>query len=175
MVAEDLQEVVRLGETEVVELHVLAGGDVALAERREAFRDLREALELLRGDAAEGEFHAHHLTSRLALAVDALLQAEADELLLFLIAGKKVLRFGIEVGELFFDDRDDVRGLLPVARSAHRRARSLVRGDAFGLKSRKVLITLVRWGLSLREISPRLNTSILTELVMYRIIGMRSG
>ena len=64
----------------VVDLDVLAGRDVALVERRVLFDDVGEGVHLLRRDAAEGELDADHLHVGLALAVDALFEAEADEL-----------------------------------------------------------------------------------------------
>ena len=64
----------------VVDLDVLARGDVALVERRVLLDDVREGLELLGRDAAHRQLHADHLHVGLALAVDALLEAEADEL-----------------------------------------------------------------------------------------------
>ncbi len=73
----------RLGgvaQRDVMELDVLARGDVALVERRVLLHHVGEGLHLLRGDPAEGELHADHLDVGLALAVDALLQPEADEL-----------------------------------------------------------------------------------------------
>src|SRR3712207_6911178 len=46
---------------DVMELEVLAGGDVALVERHPALHDLGELVHLLRRDAAEGELEADHL------------------------------------------------------------------------------------------------------------------
>ena len=64
----------------VVDLDVLAGGDVALVQRRVALDHVGEGLHLVRGDATEGKLYPHHLDVGLALAVDALLEPEADEL-----------------------------------------------------------------------------------------------
>ena len=64
----------------VVDLDVLAGGDVALVERHVLLDHVGEGLHLLGRDAAEGQLDADHLHVGLALAVDALLEAEADEL-----------------------------------------------------------------------------------------------
>ena len=72
----------RVAQRDVVELDVLARGDVALVERGAALHHLREGLHLLRRDAAEGQLHPDHLDVGLALAVDALLEPEADELVL---------------------------------------------------------------------------------------------
>jgi hypothetical protein len=94
----------------VVELDVLPRGDVALDERHVLLDHARERVHLVRGDAAEGELHADHLTLGLALAVDALLEAEADELELLELAGEETARLGVEVVELPLDDRDDVPG-----------------------------------------------------------------
>ena len=57
-----------------------------------------------------GKLHADHLHVGLALAVDALLQAEADELLLGLLAAQEAGRLGVEVVELALEDRDHVAG-----------------------------------------------------------------
>ena len=75
-----------VGEGDVVDLDVLPRGDVALVERRELLDRVGKGLHLLRADAAERQLHADHLHVGLALAVDALLEAEADELLLGLLA-----------------------------------------------------------------------------------------
>ena len=83
-------ELRRVGERDVVDLDVLAGGDVALVQRRVLLDRVGEGLHLLRGDAAHRQLDADHLHVGLALAVDALLQAEADELLLGLLAGRKL-------------------------------------------------------------------------------------
>ncbi len=92
----------------VVDLDVLAGGDVALVERRVALDHVGEHLHLLRGDAAEGQLHPDHLDVGLALPVDALLEAEADELVFRQLSGEELLGFVVEVVELALDDRDDV-------------------------------------------------------------------
>src|SRR5918912_695881 len=92
----------------VVELDVLARRDVALAERRVALGDVREGLELLRGDAAEGKLDPDHLDGGLALPVDPLPEAEGDVLL----RGRAPLEEGIglrvEVLELALEDGDHV-------------------------------------------------------------------
>ena len=67
-----------------------------------------ERLHLLRRDAAQGQLHADHLDVGLALAVDALLQAEADELVLGRVAAEELLGLVVEVVELALEDRDDV-------------------------------------------------------------------
>ena len=73
---------------DVVDLDVLARGDVALVERRVALDDVGEGLQLLGRDAAHRQLHADHLHVGLALAVDALLEAEADELRLRRLAAR---------------------------------------------------------------------------------------
>ena len=103
----------RLGgvpQRDVVELDVLARGDVALVERRVLLHHVGEGLHLLRRDAAERQLHPDHLDVGLALAVDALLQAEADELVLGRVAGEELLGLVVEVVELALEDRDDVPG-----------------------------------------------------------------
>ena len=57
-----------------------------------------------------GKLHADHLHVGLALAVDALLEAEADELLLGLLAAQEAGRLGVEVVELALEDRDHMAG-----------------------------------------------------------------
>jgi hypothetical protein len=94
----------------VVELDVLARGDVALVEGRVLLHHVGEGLHLLRRDAAEGKLHADHLHVRLALSVDALLQPEADELVLWGITREELGGLVVEVVELAFEDRDDVPG-----------------------------------------------------------------
>src|SRR6185312_3723709 len=64
----------------------------------------------LRRDAAEGELHADHLDVGLALPVDALLEAELDELVFLRLAGEEFRRLGLEVVVLPLEDRDDVPG-----------------------------------------------------------------
>jgi hypothetical protein len=97
-------------ERDVMDLDVLPGGDVALVQGSELLDRVGERLHLLGADAAEGELHADHLHVRLALAVDALLEAEADELLLGLLAAEEAGGLGVEVVELPLQDRDHVPG-----------------------------------------------------------------
>ena len=59
-------------------------------------------------DAAQRQLDADHLHVRLALAVDALLEAEADELVLGDVSPHEPGRLGVEVVELPLDDRDHV-------------------------------------------------------------------
>jgi hypothetical protein len=94
----------------VVDLDVLPGGDVALVEGRVLLHHVGERLHLLRRDAAERQLDADHLHVGLPLAVDALLEAEADELVLGYVAGEELLRLVVEVVELAGEDRDDVSG-----------------------------------------------------------------
>src|SRR3954452_15550810 len=94
----------------MVHLDVLAGRDVALVERHVALDDVGERLHLLRRDPAERQLDAHYLHARLALAVHALLQAEADELVLRRLAVEELRRLGLEVLELALEDRDDAPG-----------------------------------------------------------------
>ena len=94
----------------VVQLDVLTRGDVALVEGRVLLHHVREGLHLLRRDAAEGQLHADHLHVGLALSVDALLQAEADELVLGGVTREVLGGLVVEVVELALEDRDDVPG-----------------------------------------------------------------
>ncbi len=93
-----------------MDLDVLAGRDVAPDQRRVALDDAGEGLHLLGADAAEGKLDADHLHVGLALAVDPLLEAEADELVLGGLALEELLRLVVEVVELPLDDRDHVAG-----------------------------------------------------------------
>ena len=86
-----------------MELDVLARRDVALAQRREALGDLGEGVHLVGRDAAEGKLDPDHLHVGLALAVDALLEAEADELALLDLALDEAVDVGVEVVELALD------------------------------------------------------------------------
>ncbi len=103
----------------MVELVVLARGDVALAQRRVLLGDDREGLELVRGDGAEGELHADHLAVGLALAVDALLQPEADELVLRTLPFEECRGLGAEVLKLLLEDRDHAAGCIVASRRGH--------------------------------------------------------
>src|SRR5262249_56663298 len=71
---------------------------------------LSEVLNRLGVDAAVGQLDPDHLHVGLALAVDALLESEADELLLGLLAAQEAGRLGVEVVELPLEDRDHVTG-----------------------------------------------------------------
>ena len=97
-----------VGEGDVVDLDVLPGGDVALVQWRELLDRVGKGLHLLRADAAERQLHPDHLHVGLALAVDALLEAEADELLLGLLPAQEAGRLGVEVVEFPLEDRDHV-------------------------------------------------------------------
>ena len=55
-----------------------------------------------------GSLHADHLDVGLALAVDALLEAEADELSSVWLAAQELRGLGVEVVELALEDRDHV-------------------------------------------------------------------
>src|SRR5919107_3297202 len=104
-----------------MQLDVLPRRDVALVERRVLLHDIGERLHLLRCDAAEGQLHPDHLYVRLALSVDALLQAEADELVLLDVTREVLGGLVVEVVELALEDRDDVpRHVLPDLRIVER-------------------------------------------------------
>jgi hypothetical protein len=105
-----LDQLRRVGERDVVDLDVLARGDVALVQGRVLLDHRGERVHLVRGDAAHRQLRADHLHVRLALAVDALLEAEADELLLGLLAAQEGGRLVVEVVELPLEDRDHVPG-----------------------------------------------------------------
>ena len=95
--AHDLGHLLELDE---VELHVLAGGDVAPAPG-EGLGDVGQHVELLGGDGAVGRLDAHHLAgAALALAVDAVVQAEDAEDVLGQIAGQVALELALELGDV---------------------------------------------------------------------------
>ena len=92
----------------MVHLDVLPRGDVALSQRHVLLDPVRERLELFGRHAAERQLDPHHLPVGLALAVNALLEAELDELLAVEIAAQEAGRLRVEVVELALQDRDDV-------------------------------------------------------------------
>ena len=92
--AQQPQHLGALGQGDVVELDVLAGGDVALAQRGVLVGHLAEALHGLRGEDAAGNLDADHLHVGLALAVYALAQPEGSK-------DGVVQLPGLEVGGLF--------------------------------------------------------------------------
>ncbi len=109
----------------VVDLDVLAGRDVTLVQRRPALDDIGEDVHLLGSNAAEGKLDADHLDVGLALPVDALFEAEADELVFGGVAGEELLGLGVEVVELALEDRDHVAGDVLVALRVLQRAAAL--------------------------------------------------
>ena len=109
-VAELADQLRRVGERHVVHLDVLARGDVALAQRHVLLDHIREGVELVRRDATEGQLHPDHLHVRLALPVDALLQAELDELVALELTLEEARRLGVEVVELTLENRDHMPG-----------------------------------------------------------------
>ena len=94
----------------MVHLDVLARGDVALAQRHVLLDPVRERLELLRRDPAERKLDPDHLHVGLALAVDALLEPELDELVALELALQEACGLGVEVVEFLLEDGDDVAG-----------------------------------------------------------------
>ena len=74
------EHVNHLVQRDVMDLDVLAGRDVTLLQRRVRLDHVSEGIHLLGRDATDGQLDADHLDAGLALAVDTLLEAEADEL-----------------------------------------------------------------------------------------------
>ena len=100
----------------MVELEVLPGGDVAPLQRGKALGELAEGVELFGADGAHRQLHADHLAVGLSLSVHALLEAEADELRLFAVAGHELAGLGGEVVKLLLEDRDYAsRGVLTLS------------------------------------------------------------
>ncbi len=85
-VAELADQLGRVGQRDVVHLDVLPRGDVALAQRHVLLDHVGERVELVGRDAAHRQLDADHLHVGLALAVDALLEAELDEVVLLQLA-----------------------------------------------------------------------------------------
>ena len=92
----------------MVELEVLARRDVTLLQRHPPLDDVGEGVHLLGVDPAERKLDADHLALGLPLAVDALLEAEADELVSSSSPPEELARLGVEVVELALEDRDHV-------------------------------------------------------------------
>ena len=97
-VAQDVGDLLELHE---VELDVLAGGDVAPAPGVRRRRCGRACVELVGGQAAVGDLHPHHLVvAALALAVDAVVQAEDPEDVLLEVAGEVAGELRLELGDV---------------------------------------------------------------------------
>src|SRR4029077_10192351 len=79
-----------VAQRDVVDLDVLAGRYMALVERGVLLDHAGDSLLLLRDAPAEATLRAAHLLAGLARAVDALLEAKADELLFSQLAGEKL-------------------------------------------------------------------------------------
>ncbi len=87
-------------EVDEVELDVLAGRDVAPATRV-GLADVGHHVELLGGDGAVGRLDPHHLAvPALALAVDAVVQAEHPEDVLGEVAGQVAGQLLLELGDV---------------------------------------------------------------------------
>ena len=84
-----------------VELDVLARGEVAVAAVVLA-RDVRQHAQLRRRQQAVGNRHAQH--RRVALDVQAVLQAQRAELVFGQLAGEKAPRLVAELRDAFVDD-----------------------------------------------------------------------
>ena len=94
----------RLLELYEVHLHVLAGGEMRPAARV-LVGEVAEHLELLGDERAVGNLHPHHLVvPALALAVDALVQAEDAEHILLELAGEVLPDAFLELDQLLVDD-----------------------------------------------------------------------
>ena len=118
----------RVAQRDVVDLDVLARRDVALVERRVLLDALAKASICSGDDAAERELDADHLHVGLALAVDALLEPEADELVLRGLPVEELLGLVVEVVELALEDRDDVARDVLADLGVRERPRSAGRG-----------------------------------------------
>ena len=100
---EQAQRLADLLELHEVELHVLAGGEVAPAARV-GLGEVAEHLELVGLDAPVRDLHPEHLVvATLALAVDALVQAEHAEHVVVDLARDEPASAVFEVRELLLD------------------------------------------------------------------------
>ena len=125
------QQQLGVAQRHVVDLDVLPGGDVAFVQRRVLLDDAGEGVHLLRRHSADRKLDPDHLHVGLALTVDALFEAEADELVLLELTGEELLGFVVEVVELALDHRDDVtRDVLVGLRVIERCRRGLCRAGA---------------------------------------------
>ena len=106
--AQHLQHVGHLVERNEVNLDVLPGGDVSLAQRREGLADVGEAIQLLRGDATHRQLNSVHVYVGLTLPVHALPQAVEHELDFIAFLLPKRCRFGLKIIQFVFPDRDHV-------------------------------------------------------------------
>ena len=99
-----------VAQRDVVDLDVLPRRDVALVQRRVLLDHRGERVHLVGRDPTERQLDADHLDVGLALPIDALLQAEADVLVLGRLPVEELLRLVVEVVELPGDRGDDVTG-----------------------------------------------------------------
>jgi hypothetical protein len=95
---------------DVVDLDVLPGRDVTLAQRRVFLDRVGERVKLIGRHAPHWQLHADHLDVCLTLAVDTLTQAKLRELVVLQLASQKLPGLRVEVVELVLDDRDHVPG-----------------------------------------------------------------
>jgi hypothetical protein len=91
-----------MGEGDEVILDVLAGGEVSSAAG-EFVGDAGELADLRGGEKATGDLAADHLDTGLALAVDAVLEAEGTEFVLGDLAGEELTGAGTKGLNLFAD------------------------------------------------------------------------
>jgi hypothetical protein len=100
-------------EAHEVELHVLAGGDVAPAPRVPV-RDVGHEIELVGQEPTPGDLHPHHLVvPALALTVDAVVEPEDAEGILLDVTGEVLAEDRLElvgVGELGWIDLSVAHG-----------------------------------------------------------------
>ena len=92
---------------DIMKLDVLPGGDVQNPVGI-VFPEIRQTVELVRSDAAKGQFGANHLHVFLPLSVNTLLQAETFEILFAHLTFLKPLYFGGKVFDFLFDLRREV-------------------------------------------------------------------
>ena len=103
-------QVAHLPERYVVDLDVLTGRYVTLLQRRVGLDRIGEGVHLFRSDPAVGQLDPDHLNAGLALSVDPLLEAEADELGFRGFTVEELIGLAVEVVEFMLEYRDHVAG-----------------------------------------------------------------
>ena len=96
-----------LRQGDVMKLHILAGGDVALVQGGVGFGHFAQGFQGRRRQDAAGDFDPNHLDFGLPLAVHPLPQAKGSELGIILFPGLETGRFSLEPLHLRLHKGDD--------------------------------------------------------------------
>ena len=105
--AEQAQHLGALIQRNVMELDILPGGDVALAQRGVLLGHHAQPFHTFRSENSAGNLHSNHLHVRLALSVDALPQPEGSEHRVVPLAGHKRRRLILQPANLFIHERNN--------------------------------------------------------------------